>query len=112
LIVALNRFVALDYTMVIEAWNTKAKWLAQQLQGIPGVKANYALNTMGYGDVDLSWDRKVIPLDEEQVKEGLMLGEPPLAYDGTTVRVRCLREGEEMLAARRLRQFFIAAALR
>ena len=61
---------------------------------------------MGYGDVDLSWDQGVIPLTEEQVKEKLMEGEPRLAYDGTTVRVRCLRDGEEVLVARILRELF------
>jgi L-seryl-tRNA(Ser) seleniumtransferase len=106
MIVALERFVEKDYQEVIEGWNTKAKWLADQLQGIPGVKAEYAENTMGYADVDLSWDQNVIPLTEEQVKEKLMEGEPRLAYDGSTVRVRCLRDGEEVLVARVLRDFF------
>jgi seryl-tRNA(Sec) selenium transferase len=106
LIVALDRFIKQDYQKVIEGWNDKAKWLADQLQGIPGLKAEYAENTMGYADVDLSWDQDIIPLTEEQVKEKLMEGEPRLAYDGTTVRVRCLREGEEVLVARVLREFF------
>jgi L-seryl-tRNA(Ser) seleniumtransferase len=109
LIVALNRFVELDYQQVIEAWNEKAGWLASQLQGIPGVEAVYDVNTMGYGDVDLSWDQNVIRLTEEEVKQQLMEGESRLAYDGTTVRVRCLRDGEEVLVARRLRQFFLEA---
>jgi hypothetical protein len=42
----------------------------------------------------------------EEVKSKLMEGEPPLAYDGTTVRVRCLSDGEEVLVAQRLREFF------
>jgi len=105
-IVALNRFVELDYDRVIEGWNKKAKWIASQLQGIPGLTAEYAVNTMGYGDVDLSWDQKTIPLSEEEVKEKLMAGEPRLAYDGTTVRTRLLQDGEEVLVARRLRELF------
>jgi L-seryl-tRNA(Ser) seleniumtransferase len=109
LIVALNGFVELDYEKVIEGWNQKAKWLASQLQDIPGVAAVYDVNTMGYGDVDLSWDESVIPLTEDDVKKRLMEGEPRLAYDGTTVRVRCLRDGEEVLVARRLREFFSKA---
>jgi L-seryl-tRNA(Ser) seleniumtransferase len=111
MIVALERFVEQDYQKVIEGWNTKAKWLADQLQGIAGVKAEYAENTMGYGDVDLSWDQDVIPLTEDEVKEKLMEGEPRLAYDGTTVRVRCLRDGEEVLVARVLREFFVGQAI-
>jgi L-seryl-tRNA(Ser) seleniumtransferase len=110
MMVALNRFVEQNYPKVIEGWNNKAKWLADQLQGIAGVKAAYAENTMGYGDVDLSWDQAVIPLSDEEVKEKLMAGEPRLAYDGTTVRVRCLRDGEEVLVARVLREFFERAS--
>ena len=106
LIVALNRFVEQDFQEIIEGWDAKARWLADQLKGILGVKAEYAINTAGYADVDLSWDEDVIPLTVEQVKEKLMEGEPRLSYDGTTVRVLNLREGEEVLVARRLREFF------
>jgi L-seryl-tRNA(Ser) seleniumtransferase len=106
LIVALNWFVEQDYDQVIAGWNEKAKWLADELQGVPGVQAEYAENTMGYADVDLSWDESVIPLTLDEVKAKLMEGDPPLAYDGTTVRVRCLSDGEEILVAKRLREFF------
>jgi L-seryl-tRNA(Ser) seleniumtransferase len=106
LIVALNRFVEQDFQEIIEGWDAKARWLAGELKGIPGVTAEYGVNTAGYADVDLSWDEDVIPLTVEQVKEKLMEGEPRLSYDGTTVRVLNLREGEEVLVARRLREFF------
>ena len=97
----------LDYDRVIEGWNGKAKWIASQLQGIPGLTAEYAVYTMGYGDVDLSWDQKTIPLSEEEVKEKLIAVERRRAYDdGTTVRTRRLRGGEEVLVARRLRELF------
>ncbi len=104
LIVALNRFVEQDFQEIIEGWDAKARWLAGELKGIPGVTAEYGVNTAGYADVDLSWDEDVIPLTVEQVKEKLMEGEPRLSYDGTTVRVLNLREGEEVLVARRLRE--------
>jgi L-seryl-tRNA(Ser) seleniumtransferase len=110
LIVALNRFVELDYEKEIDRWNEKAKWLADELQGIPGVRAEYGINTMGYCDVDLSWDRDVIPLTHGEVKQRLMEGDPPLAYDGTTVRVRCLRDDEVVVVARILREFFESQA--
>ena len=106
LIVALNRWIALDHEKVEESWNAKARWLADQLQGIPGLTATYAINTVGYADVYLRWDEKIIPLTPDEAKEKLMNGEPRLAYDGVTVRTRCLRNGEEVLVARRLREFF------
>jgi L-seryl-tRNA(Ser) seleniumtransferase len=110
LIVALNRFVELDYQKEIEGWNEKAKWLADELQGIPGVRAEYGINTMGYCDVDLSWDPDVIPMSHAEVKRKLMEGDPPLAYDGTTVRVRCLREEEMTVVVRILKEFFRSQA--
>jgi L-seryl-tRNA(Ser) seleniumtransferase len=110
LVVALDRYVSLDHEAVIAGWNAKARWLADQLQGIPGLRAEYAMNAMGYADVDLAWDEKIIPLTEQEVKKRLKEGEPSLVYDGTTVRTRLLRDGEEIVVARRLRAFFEAEA--
>jgi L-seryl-tRNA(Ser) seleniumtransferase len=106
LIVALNRWIELDHERVEASWNAKARWLADQLQGIPGLTATYAINTVGYADVYLRWDEKIIPLTPDEAKGKLMNCEPRLAYDGVTVRTRCLRDGEEVLVARRLREFF------
>jgi L-seryl-tRNA(Ser) seleniumtransferase len=105
-IVALNRWMELDHEQVEETWNAKARWIADRLQGIPGLTAKYAINTVGYADVYLSWDQEVIPLTPKEAREKLKKGEPRLAYDGDTVRTRCLRDGEEVLVARRLREFF------
>ena len=109
LIVALDHFLNLDYDAEISRWNAKAKWLSEQLQGIPGLKAVQSMNTMGYADVLLTWDRNIIPLTTEEVKGRLLRGEPRIAYD-ITVRTRLLREGEEVLVAKRLRTFFQKAA--
>jgi L-seryl-tRNA(Ser) seleniumtransferase len=106
LVVALEHAVALDQDRVIEGWNSRARWLANQLQGIPGLRAEYKLNTAGYGDVDLSWDQNVIPFTESEVKRRLKEGDPSVVYDGTSLRTRLLREGEERLVAARVRTFF------
>lgn len=105
LVVALDLFLGLDYDTEIASWNRKARWLAAQMQGIPGLKAEPVLNTMGYEDVQLSWDQAVIPLTGDEVKKRLMEGEPRIAYD-VTVRTRLLWDGEEELVAMRLREFF------
>ena len=110
LVVALERAVALDQSVALDRWNERARWVADQLQGIDGLQAEFKLNTAGYGDVDLSWDESVIPLTEGEVKRRLKDGSPRLVYDGTSVRTRLRRDGEERLVAARLRAFFEAAA--
>ena len=106
LIAALNWYIQLDEEALIAGWNEKARWLADQLQGIPGVNAEYALNTFGYADVELTWDENVIPLSRDEVKKRLKEGDPSIVYDGNTVRTHQLYDGEEILIARRIRAFF------
>lgn len=109
LIVAVNRFLELDHEAIQEGWIRTAKYVAEQLQGIPGLKAEYVpakMTVLGYDAVELSWDEKVIPLTAEQARERLRNGEPRIIFSGTTFITRNLEEGEEILAARRLRQFF------
>ncbi|HXV60466.1 MAG TPA: aminotransferase class V-fold PLP-dependent enzyme [Vicinamibacteria bacterium] len=109
LVVALDRYTRLDHNKEIESWNEKARWLEKELSGIPGVRAEYAVNTKGYADIDLSWDENVIGLSHEELRERLMAGSPRMTYDGTTVRVRQLTDDELVVVARRLRQVLEAA---
>ena len=111
-ITALNRYVALDHTAVLEDWSKKAKHIADKLQGIPGLTATYTVNQMGFGDVELKWDQKIIPLTEQQARDKLKAGQPRIVYNGTAIRTRCLKDGEEELMAKRLRQFFREEARR
>lgn len=110
LVVALERYVKLDHEAVIESWNKKARYIADRLAGIPGLKAEYRINSYGFGEIRLTWDRNVIPLDGKQVFEKLMSGEPRILYyednEGGTLQTRCMYDGEEIFAARRLEQFF------
>ncbi len=106
LVVALERYLKLDHDKEIAGWNEKARWLASELQGIRGLSAEYAVNTKGYADVDLSWDESVIPLTHDEVRQRLLAGSPRVTYDGTTVRVRQLDDAEVALVAKRLRAVF------
>jgi L-seryl-tRNA(Ser) seleniumtransferase len=106
LVVALERYLKLDHEKEIAEWGEKARWLASRLQGIRGLSAEYAVNTKGYADVDLSWDERVIPLTQDELKKRLRAGKPGVVYDGTTVRVRQLDQAELELVARRLREVF------
>lgn len=106
LVAALERYIKLDEVAMIAGWNQKSQWLADQLQGIPGLTASYEMNTFGYADVELTWDESVIPLSREEVMKRLKAGNPSVMYDGNTVRTMQLEDGEEILVADRLRSFF------
>jgi L-seryl-tRNA(Ser) seleniumtransferase len=108
LVVAVERYLKLDHEKEIADWGEKARRLASQLQGIRGLTAEYAVNTKGYADVDLSWDESVIRLTHDELRRRLLAGSPRITYDGTTVRVRQLDEAELTLVARRLREVFEA----
>jgi L-seryl-tRNA(Ser) seleniumtransferase len=111
LVVAVERYLKLDHEKELARWSEMAHRLASELQGIRGLHAEYAINTKGYADVDLSWDPSVIPLTPEELKKRLLAGSPRIAYDGTTVRVRQLEDDELTLVARRLREVFQQAVL-
>ena len=109
--VALNRFVSLDHEAVFETWNRKARWLNEQLQEIPGLHSFYRKNAYGFGEIRFEWDQKVIRLTPDQVREKLKDGEPRIVYydddKGGTIQTRTMKDGEEIFAARRLREFFL-----
>jgi L-seryl-tRNA(Ser) seleniumtransferase len=117
LITALERFVKEDHRAEQERWEARARRVVGLLQGIPGLTARYQLNTAGYGDADLAWDEAIIPLDRDGLRRALAEGTPRVELEvvvtkghGTTwhatARTRLLRDGEEILVARRLREVF------
>jgi L-seryl-tRNA(Ser) seleniumtransferase len=114
LIAALNRYVDLDHEAVFESWNKKARYLTDQLKDLPGVNAVYRINAAGFGEMRLTWDRRIIPLTGQEAFRKLMSGEPRVLYyeddEGGTFQTRCMKDGDEILAARRLRQFFLSEA--
>ncbi len=110
LVVALERAVTLDQDAEIARWNDRARWVAEQLQDIPGVDAHFEMNNGGYGDVDLTLDESVVGMDARELKRRLKEGSPSIVYDGSTVRTRQLRAGEEQLVAQRLREVLATAS--
>jgi L-seryl-tRNA(Ser) seleniumtransferase len=111
-IVALNRYVELDHGLVKEEWTQRSSELAGHLQGVPGLKAEPVWNTKGYYDVKLSWDESIIPLTMDEAWQKLREGDPPIIIVDDVFMTRCLEEGELLLVARRLREFFTAQARR
>jgi seryl-tRNA(Sec) selenium transferase len=121
LIVALEHFVKVDHEAQAGRWNTMARRIVSELQGVPGLTATYVLDTVGLGDADLQWDEHVIPLTGKALADQLAAGSPRVRLavlmgedKGTTVwhamaRTRLLRDGEEVLVAQRVREVFLAA---
>ena len=115
LIVALNRFVELDHEAMDAVWTRTTKYVAEQLQGVPGLTAEYvqALDTpLGYDSVRLTWDPQVIPLTLEEAQQRLQAGEPRVIFRSQYFITRNLDDGEEVVVAKRLRTFFMEEAHR
>ena len=126
LITAINLYLSLDHDLVHETWNKKARYIADQLQGIPGLQVEYRLTDhvreQAFTDIRVRWDRRIFPLTGKQLDEKLRAGEPRVVVElmaarqpsgdseGFTIYTRNMRDGEEILAARRLRQFFQSEA--
>jgi L-seryl-tRNA(Ser) seleniumtransferase len=113
LIVALNRFVELDHDAYQEEWTRNARYVADRLQGVPGLKAEYVskdMTPLGYDSVRLTWDQTRIPLTPDEARRKLKAGEPRLVYSGDLFITRNLENGEEVVVARRLREFFMNEA--
>ena len=124
LVVAVEHFVKQDHVAETERWAAMARRVAEHLSGIPGLTATAALNTSRYTDVDLRWDEAIVSLDRAKLQQQLADGSPRVAIeiggrgrqaDGESrvshalARTRLLRNGEEMVLARRLRQIFESA---
>jgi L-seryl-tRNA(Ser) seleniumtransferase len=121
LVVALNQYVKLDHDAIQAEWSRKSRYIADQLKGVAGLTAEYRMNSRGYADVVLSWDKNVIPLAESELGEKLKGGEPRIVYmtnkiiyafTNPTLVPSSLKDGEEIIVAKRLRQFFLEEAHR
>lgn len=121
LVVALERYVKLDHATLLANWRKKARYIADELRGISGLHAQYTPNSRGFADVVLTWDRTVIPVTDRDVGQRLrdgttriayMTGKIPYAYANPTVVTSSLEDGEEVIVAARLREFFTEEARR
>jgi|TARA_B100001964_G_scaffold63075_1_gene71763 L-seryl-tRNA(Ser) seleniumtransferase len=105
-LVALDRYVKLDHDRVYAAWRRKAEYIANELQGIPGLVADVPQDDRGRPRVDLTWDGNSVSLSSAEVREGLKNGDPRIAMTGQAIQTRCMNDGEEILVAQRVQQFF------
>ena len=120
LVTALNLYLSLDHDMVHESWNKKVRFLAQELQGIPGVRAEYRMAANGHDhgflEAVVAWDPQVIPLGSKAMQQKLLSGEPRIVYyaeygdeHSFVLQTRTMKDGDEILAARRLRDLLLSA---
>ena len=81
-----------------------------------GLKATATPTPDGYAVVTLDWDQKIIPLTVPQAGALLKAGTPRivcwtfLARADARVQPPALEDGDEVIVARRLRQFFLEEA--
>ncbi len=120
LVTAINLYLSLNHDVIHEGWNRKVRFLTNELQGIPGVRAEYRLvangHDHGFYEAFVAWDPKVIPLNGKQVEQKLLSGEPRIVYyaeygddHSFVLQTRTMKDGDEILAARRLRDLFVSA---
>ncbi|MEE3104128.1 uncharacterized protein METZ01_LOCUS12725 [marine metagenome] len=111
LIVALNRYEQLDHDAVRATWREKAEYLTAELQGIESFTAELVDENSRAPYVEIDWDEDVIPMTHREVRDHLRRRpEQRVAlsslYGSRRIQTRCMRDGEEVLVARWLRQFF------
>ncbi len=121
LVTAMQLYLSLDRDVVHETWNRKVRFLISELQGIPGLRAEARPaadgHDHGFLEVLFSWNPKLIPITGKKLAEMLKAGEPRVIYypeygdeHSGVLQTRSMKEGEEILAARRLRDVFLSEA--
>lgn len=117
LVAAIDLYLSQEREVVHEIWNKRVRFLVSELQGIPGLRAEAreAANGHDHGFLEalLSWDPAVIPLTAKALTTKLRNGEPRIVfypeYGGETsvvLQTRSMKDGDEILTARRLRAVF------
>jgi uncharacterized pyridoxal phosphate-dependent enzyme len=123
LVAALNLYVSRDHDLVHETWNKRVTFLVAELQGIPGLQAGQELaangHDHGFMELTFRWDPAIIPITAKALAESLKSGEPRMIYypeygdqHSGVLQTRSMKDGEEILAARRLRNLFLSEAKR
>lgn len=117
LVVALERYVALDHERRWDGWRHKADYVAGELQDIRGLEATVVADANGAPYVLLRWDENALGITRTDLRTTLRRrGERRVAistlFGGNRVQTMCMRDGEEVLTARYLREFFTGEVAR
>ena len=111
LVVALNRYAQFDHVAERAVWKQKAEYLATELQGIDSFTAEVVDDNERAPYVEIDWDQGVIPMTHQEVRDHLRRRPDQRValsslFGSRRIQTRCMRDGEEVLVARRLREFF------
>jgi seryl-tRNA(Sec) selenium transferase len=118
LVVALEHYLTLDHQKAFTEWTRKSRFIADQLQGIAGLKATTISDAEGYSVVTLDWDPKVFSMTVPDFGSRLKAGQPRivcwtfLGARNARIMPPALEDGDEVIIAKRLRQFFLEEAPR
>ena len=109
--VALNRYEQLDHKALEAEWARKAQYIAKELSNIKGLTAAVRMNTREFAELELTWDEQIIPVTPEEARAKLKNGQPRLVmfedyHLQLHIPTRCMENGEEILTAQILKQFF------
>jgi uncharacterized pyridoxal phosphate-dependent enzyme len=120
LVVALEQYVRMDQDAMLAKWSKRSRYIVDQLRGVPGLTPEYRMTSQGYANAVLIWDKKIIPIAERDAAEKLRTGDPRIVFTSSklvhesiahpTLVPGSLRDGEEVIVAKRLKQFFLTEA--
>ncbi|MBI2952387.1 aminotransferase class V-fold PLP-dependent enzyme [bacterium] len=104
-VAAVERFVRLDHDAERRRWEAQVDRIVEVVYGLPGVRAERVLDRTGQIPVArVASDRMEPKAIAERLREGEPRIEVSASPDGVTVNPHMLREGDEKVIARRLRE--------
>jgi len=122
LVVALEQYVKMDQDAMLTKWSKRSRYIIDQLRGVPGLTPEYRPTSQGYANAVLIWDKKVIPISERDAADKLRNGDPRIVFTSSklasedvahpTLVPGSLKDGEEVMVAKRLKQFFLTEAVK
>ncbi|MCD6528846.1 aminotransferase class V-fold PLP-dependent enzyme [Candidatus Bathyarchaeota archaeon] len=118
LIVALKRFLNIDYDDEIRRWARTAEHMARELDELPNVSAQVVIPKRGPRPLiipraEVTLDEEALGMSVEEVLSKLKSGEPAIEVwrvpDEPTIHLnpQCLSDGQEKLVVRRLKEILM-----
>jgi len=120
LVTALELYLQQDFAAEEQMWEGMVAFMVEALADVPGLCARRVspsepgVQPNWIPRVYLDWDKKIIPLDRDEVKSRLLQTDPAIAVGNTStglfVNPQTLVPGQEKIVARRLREVLLTAA--
>ena len=110
MMVALESYVERDHEKEKREFEKRADTIRTAAAAVPGVSAEVFVPDIAnhVAHVRVSWDKSAVPLTPTAVVDGMRDGEPSIAIrsegDALVIGVWMMRQGEDKIVARRLRQ--------